>query len=206
MALALSDVIGVEHRRRFPNLEQYLPSPLFIYYNARKRAGHENHNIAVRPSDAMDAVGAYGVCKEAAWPYHPGRYRERPPSIAYEQALRSSTNVSFERLKQEQHALEGSLNEGIPFLFCLRLFPSNCRDFEYGETAATGRIKLPGDAEPEVRNHAMVAVGYDSESSEFLIRNSFGEEWGCDGHVRVSYEYMLHASKAYAFWRVSSII
>ena len=100
MALVICDAIWWELRRRHGKAP-FMPSPLFLYYNARKRAGHENHNIAVRPSDAMEAVREYGVCPEDVWPYSPRRYRDRPPAAAYEAAKRYA-GVTFEKLEQRE--------------------------------------------------------------------------------------------------------
>ena len=34
-------------------------------------------------------------------------------------------------------------------------------------------------------NHAVIAVGYDSEDGYWTIRNSWGGNWGEDGHIRI---------------------
>ncbi|HXD31758.1 MAG TPA: C1 family peptidase [Pyrinomonadaceae bacterium] len=177
---------------------QFSPSALFLYYNARKRAGHENHNAAVRPTDALDALKEYGICSEECWPYVIENYRERPPGPAYDNALRFK-NVGFETLRQDAGQLRASLDAQVPFFFCLRLFVSNQWDFDYGETRRTGRLKAIGDSERPVRNHALLAVGYDDATASFLARNSFGEEWGDCGYVSVPYDYLLHPQKAYGF-------
>jgi C1A family cysteine protease len=202
-AIAISDAVGWEFRRREPHgaRELFEPSPLFVYYNARKRAGEEMLNTPVRPSDAMAAVQEYGICPESAWPYSPMRYRNRPPVHAYK-AARAHAGLTFEQLEQDERALKDSLSEGAPFFLCLRLFPSNCEDFDRGETALTGRLALPRPDEAPIRNHAMLAVGYDDASSVFVLRNSFGRGWGREGHLFLPYEYVLDPERAYAFWRV----
>ena len=35
-------------------------------------------------------------------------------------------------------------------------------------------------------NHAVIAVGYDSTEEYWTIRNSWGGNWGEDGHIRIA--------------------
>ncbi len=179
-ALMICDAIWWELKRKSEALDQpppFIPSALFVYYNARKRAGHENLNIAVRPSDVIAAVEEYGVCPEALWRYSTARYRDRPSTKAY-QAANAYRGIQFEPLSPKLSILKASLAAQRPFFFCLRLFASNYQDFDRGEIAITGEFKAQNPEEYPVYNHAMLAVGYDEAGSKFMIRNSFGSQWG----------------------------
>jgi C1A family cysteine protease len=100
------------------------------------------------------------------------------------------------------------LSRGIPSMFGFWGFGS----FDSGD--APGHIPLPTDAElagsPDW-GHAIVAVGYDDKkkvtntvsghTSEgaFLIRNSWGTNWGANGYGWMPYEYTL-AGAALDYW------
>ncbi len=207
-AVQLSDLIGWSldrHRRARSGGRMdsaFSPSALFVYYNARKRTGHHNCNAPVRPSDAVAAVIESGVCSEELWPFDYPRYRERPPDRAYDSA--SELEVEFRSVAQDAGQLKHSLDHGVAFFFSLRLFASNCWEFERGETAVTGRMKMPRPHELAVRNHAVLAVGYDDSCSSFLVRNDFGPDWGIEGHALVPYDYLADPMKAYAFRTVEA--
>jgi len=200
-ALTICDAIWWELKRQhgvFEKPSPFIPSALFVYYNARKRAGHENLNIAVRPSDVIAAVQEYGVCPEELWPYHPARYRDRPFSTAY-QVARAYAGIEFKSLPQKLQDLTASLQSQIPFFFCLRLFPSNLTTFNSCEMAGTGILREPQPAENPAYNHALLAVGYDEASSYFIVRNSFGPQWGKGGYFFLPFAYLLNARAAYGF-------
>lgn len=203
MAFAVCDAVWWECVQRDSGSRGrvFVPSALFLYYNARRRSGQERRNIALTPLDTMAALGELGVCPEELWPYRPERYLQQPPAEAYITAT-SHAGIEFERLRQEEAALKSSLDEGRPFLVCLRLFRSNCWEFHYGATHKNGRMVIPGDEEYPILNHAMLAVGYDESTAQFRLRNSFGGEWGDNGHVYVPDSYLLDPRKAYAFSRV----
>lgn len=205
-ALMMCDAIWWELKRQsaaWGKSPPFIPSALFVYYNARKRAGHENLNIAVRPSDVMAAVQEYGVCPESLWRYSPARYRDRPSTKAY-QVASCYKGIQFEPLPQNLSALKASLAAGRPFFFCLRLFPSNYQDFGQGEIALTGDFKFHKPEENPVYNHAMLAVGYDEATSMFVIRNSFGSEWGKGGYLFLPFEALSDSKTTYGFWRVKT--
>ena len=50
--------------------------------------------------------------------------------------------------------------------------------------------------------HAVMAVGYDEASSRFLIRNSWGAQWGIGGYFTMPYGYLSNANLAADFWTI----
>jgi C1A family cysteine protease len=65
------------------------------------------------------------------------------------------------------------------------------------EAAQTGEIHYLGKDEPIDGGHAMCAVGYDDgrrigdEAGAFIVRNSWGMDWGANGYGFVPYRYWL---------------
>lgn len=199
LALAVTDLVWWEGARSLGDGagEAFDPSALFLYYNARKLGGNQNHNMPIRPSEAVRALERYGLCAERLWPYEPDRFRQQPPARAY--ALTGPDEaLDLEPLKQREEILRASLEDERPFLFCLRLTGSNVHVFEAGGIRGSGLLPLPVDVFP-VRSHAMTAVGYDERSAALVARNSMGAAWGDSGHARVPFDYILDPRRAYGF-------
>lgn len=83
------------------------------------------------------------------------------------------------------HGLRKAVSEGRPVVIAARLFES----FMTKEAAKTGRIPVPAKGEKEVGGHAMMVVGYDTQKQHFIVRNSWGENWGDNGYCYMPYEY-----------------
>jgi len=64
--------------------------------------------------------------------------------------------------------------------------------FESREMANTGVLSMPGPDEDVVGGHAVLAVGYDDASQTFIVRNSWGADWGQAGYF-TSVHILHHA-------------
>jgi len=51
----------------------------------------------------------------------------------------------------------------------------------------------------------VVAVGYTNAKRLFMIRNSWGADWGMKGDCLMPYEYLLNAQLASDFWTLRSV-
>ena len=52
--------------------------------------------------------------------------------------------------------------------------------------------------------HAVMAVGYDEGEKRFIVRNSWGENWGLKGYFTMPYKYLASRSLADDFLDDSS--
>jgi C1A family cysteine protease len=52
----------------------------------------------------------------------------------------------------------------------------------------------------EMGGHAVMAVGYNDASQRFLVRNSWGSDWGVGGYFTIPYAYLSDADLADVFW------
>jgi C1A family cysteine protease len=92
----------------------------------------------------------------------------------------------------------GILNK--PFVFGFTVYDQ----FESDECARTGVVTLPApDAQP-LGDHAVLAVGYDDAKQVFIVRNSWGVDWGVAGYFYPPYAYLLDADLAGDFWTILS--
>jgi C1A family cysteine protease len=72
--------------------------------------------------------------------------------------------------------------------------------FESATVARTGKLNLPKPSEKTLGGHAVMAVGYDDASKRFLVRNSWGEDWGQQGYFTMPYAYLADGNLADDFW------
>ena len=50
-----------------------------------------------------------------------------------------------------------------------------------------------------------MAVGYDDSKTAFIVRNSWGVNWGLNGYFYMPYAYITSTSLADDFWNISQV-
>lgn len=182
----------------------FAPSRLFIYYNERDREGtiglDVQHGRPVQMIDCIETVHVNGICPEELWPYDMERFDQRPAAVAYEIAGQYRSQ-SYYRVVHDLAHLKASLAEGYPVLFGMRVFAS----FLGAEVARTGVVPMPSPGEQIAGGHALLAVGYDDSRRSFIVRNSFGQDWGQDGHCLLPYDYMMNADLTFDHWVIEHV-
>jgi len=48
----------------------------------------------------------------------------------------------------------------------------------------------------------VLAVGYDIPNQRFIVRNSWGADWGQNGYFTIPFEYLTNAELANDFWSI----
>jgi hypothetical protein len=173
-------------------------SRLFVYFNARRMAGRTAEDSGCYIREAMASILAFGACRENTWPYNAGRFTEEPIQQAYSEALQYGA-ILFSRVNGSMGAIS-ALAEGYPVVFGIAL-PSRC----YEEAATTGVIPQPTEEErqaPHESGHAMLIVGFDKRDERFIVRNSWGEEWGDRGYCTMPFNVIENFSSYNELWIV----
>ncbi|MDE2027986.1 MAG: C1 family peptidase [Candidatus Omnitrophica bacterium] len=169
-------------------------SRLFIYYNERAIEGTVNYDSGAMIRDGIKGLAKYGVCTELSWPYDISEFTRKPASACYKQALKRRI-VSYHRLLTLDEMLN-CLAEGFPFVFGFSVYES----FESAKVASTGIVPMPGKKEKLLGGHAVLAVGYDQRQKRFIVRNSWGPQWGQEGYFTMPYKYL--ETLADDFWTI----
>jgi len=159
-------------------------SRLFVYYNERTLEGHPNEDSGAQLRDGIKVLNKQGVCKEYSWPYDISQFAVKPTTDCYQEAL-SRVITSYERLNTIQE-MKDCLASGYPFVFGFTVFES----FESNIVARTGIVSMPNSDESPIGGHAVLAVGYDDDAQMFIVRNSWGANWGQQGYFKMPYDYV----------------
>lgn len=104
----------------------------------------------------------------------------------------------YMRLAQDPSQLKACLAEGFPFVFGISVYSS----FESDEVAKTGVVPMPGKFERMVGGHAVCCVGYNDADQRYIVRNSWGTDWGMGGYFTIPYDFVHNANLADDFWTV----
>jgi uncharacterized tellurite resistance protein B-like protein len=162
-------------------------SRLFVYYNARARQGIEGEDEGSEIVDAIESLKEFGACSEETWPYEEDLVNDEPDEGAYEEASQFLVE-DMQRVPTKLEVWKQALAEGYPVIFALKLYGS------FDKHKKRGLVPLPGKSEAgraEHGGHAMLCVGYSDPDKLFIVRNSWGTDWGDDGYCYIPYDYLM---------------
>ena len=169
-------------------------SRLFIYYNERLIEGTINQDSGASLRDGIKTLAKAGCCAEKDWEYDITKFTQKPPILCYFRARKHK--IEEYRSLLDQNELLNCLAEGYPFVFGISIYES----FETQEVAKTGSVPMPAQTERNLGGHAIMAVGYDLKKQIFIVRNSWGENWGDKGYFTLPFEYVNRL--AADFWTI----
>lgn len=176
-------------------------SEAFLYYNSRKIDQGDEFDPALDQgttfTSALKSLFEYGLAEERYCVYDQNICHKEPSKEAYDDAsvrkLITALNVD-----RNVSAIKSAVAEGYPVLASFTLCPSF-------NPSSNGLISMPtaeeiealnnGTAELTLHNrHGMVIVGFDDKLQSFLVRNSWGVEWGDKGYCYIPYAYIENDS------------
>lgn len=175
----------------------FIPSRLFIYYNERVIEHSVNSDSGAQIRDGIKTVHHQGVCPETIWSYDINKFTKKPAATCYSIAKNHQV-ITYQRVPRTLNQFKGCLANGFPFVFGFTVYDS----FEGTTIAKTGKVNMPKPTETVVGGHAVMAVGYNDTTKRFIIRNSWGENWGLKGYFTLPYEYLLDANLSDDFWTI----
>lgn len=180
--------------------EIFTPSRLFIYYNEREMEGTVGEDSGAQIRDGIKSINKIGVCPEIMWPYDVENLTLKPMESCYNDAV-DHKSIMYRRVRQNLEQMKQCLMEGFPFVFGFVVYES----FDSEQAAKTGIIPMPKPGEQVVGGHAVMAVGFDTEKNWFIVRNSWGVDWGDQGYCYMPFEYLTNSDYASDFWTIERV-
>src|SRR6266516_1469703 len=178
----------------------FIPSRLFIYYNERVIEGTVNSDSGAMIRDGLKSVGNQGACPEDMWPYDITKFQDQPTQECYQVAFLHRA-FAFQKVVRVLNKMKGALTSGYPFVFGFTVYES----FESQQVAQDGHVPMPQPNEQELGGHAVLAVGYDDTNQWFIVRNSWGENWGMKGYFTLPYAYLTARGLSSDFWTIRTV-
>jgi C1A family cysteine protease len=188
---------AIEFDRMKQQVTVFTPSRLFIYYNERVMEGTVSSDSGAQIRDGIKSVAAQGDCPESEWAYDITKFAVQPPQSCYDDAL-TYRAVQYQSINQNLADMQGCLASGYPFVFGFTVYES----FESAAVAKTGDMPMPKSGESTIGGHAVLAVGYDNGDRVFIVRNSWGADWGDAGYFYMPYAYLLDDNLSDDLWTI----
>jgi len=178
-------------------LPNFVPSRLFTYFNARKLEGGTDQDDGCEIRDAIKSLATIGAPPETDWPFDPSKVIVEPPVQSYTDATTDKI-IEYSSVAQTQAAISVCLAAGFPVSFGSSVFDALDSD----AVAATGNIPMPSATDAPTGGHAMAIVGTVPASSLYIIRNSWGSDWGNHGYGTMPMDYILNSDLTNDLWVV----
>lgn len=163
-----------------PNL-----SEAFVYYNAREKSGDTDKDSGTTLHNVIKAMIDSGICVEELCPYKEKVFAKKPKEEAYIDGQKRKV-VNAQNVQLEIETVKAAINEGYPVVASFRVFDSLAKN-------VGGFVPLPSPKERENEKkeyHAMVICGYSDEQGYFIVRNSWGKDFGDNGYCYIPYAYV----------------
>jgi hypothetical protein len=163
----------------------------FLHWAAKQRDGLPVVAEGTTLAAAAAALADLGQPQEALWPYDDRRDQRagdyRPPDGVRAAALARRTRGGG-AVQPKAPEVRAALDRGLGVLLGIRLYRP------WYEVAEDGRIAMPTAGAAPFGGHAVLVVGYRDGDGEgggtYIVRNSWGADWGADGYGFLPYAYV----------------
>lgn len=184
------------------NLPPFEPSRLFLYYNERNEDNMTQIDSGSSIRKGLKSINRIGICDEKLWPYQPEYFRNTPYSMCYNDS-KFQKCIRYKRITNTLGQLQACLTADKPFIFGFSVYDSFEDPTIWNPKSDEMPIPNP-NKEKLLGGHAVVAVGYSNKRRAFLIRNSWGTDWGMDGYFLMPYQFIT-SSQCSDFWVIDSV-
>lgn len=176
------------HKKKFP-WDIYNCSEAFLWYYSRKSEGVNDINSGVVLRNVFKTILDKGFVPQDLWDFDKG-YKTEPydrvqiAGLMYKLYLKQLP--SYQRL-YTINDIKNALSNEYPVVFGYPVTKEFMNLKTENVDSINGTI---------IGNHAMIIVGYNSDG--FIVRNSWGNNWGNNGHCIL--HYSLFENKAFDIW------
>jgi hypothetical protein len=176
-------------------------SRLFIYYYERVYEGTVGYDSGAYIRDGIKVTYTYGASLESLWPYYINSYRTKPSATALKDAAKRK--VTLYQRAIDFNACIDALSNGYPVIIGFTVYDS----FESGNWYyTTGIMPYPNTrTESVLGGHAVLLVGFNKNTQQFIARNSWGTNWGLNGYFYMPFSVIQDTSMSSDFWVIKSV-
>ncbi len=184
-------------------------SRLYLYYKERFLEDTINEDNGATMRSIGKALKKFGVCTEKLHPYITSKFRDMPSEQADKEAENYKINA-YKKLLNIEQIKQYLVEKQQPVMIGMEIYSS----FESRGVMQTGIVPMPKKNEKFLGGHAVLIVGYDDnfgkakmktgflnsifrklttsndDNGYFIVRNSWGKDFGDDGYFYLSYEFM----------------
>jgi len=190
-------------------------SRMFLYYNERDvnpyTTGDTNRDSGSTLVAGVNSLKTKGICDESLWTYvdNGAKYKQKPTPNCYVAGLQHTVTQSY-NVVQTIDSMKQTLAAGNPFVVGIAVYTSFENDIKVtGDPSkgikGTGMIPMPKPStEQMLGGHAIACVGYDDQRQVWIMRNSWGTEWGDQGHFYLPYAYLTDPSLSSDMWIITA--
>lgn len=173
-------------------------SRLFVYYNERLLEGNVHEDSGATLRSGARTLANDGACVEPLWPYNIVDFDDRPTPAAYANGLQYHIHNYY--ALNSLADMKTCIANGQCFVFGFMVYES----FMSTEMAKSGIMQLPKENEECLGGHAVMAVGYNDYQKRFLVKNSWGKQWGLKnknaGYFTMPYDFISNWNMVSDFW------
>ena len=163
-------------------------SRLFVYFNQRLWDDSVREDVGAAVSHGVRVLAKVGAPLEQLWPYDRRLFAVQPPERVYREAARFRLK-DWWSVPIDRHAVKACLAGGFPIVFGTRVTESF---MNVPRTGLVPRIGAGDRDDAKHGRHALLLCGYDDARQLFVIRNSWGTDWGDAGYGYLPYDYFLN--------------
>lgn len=186
----------VEFAQRKKGRKAVALSRLMYYYGERALEHTIRTDAGAQIRDGIKFMNKTGACPEEMFPYDIAKFTRRPSPACFTAAMPNKIS-KYARLSGVADMIN-CLAAGLPFTFGFSVYDS----FESSAVASSGVVPLPQRSEKLLGGHAVYAVGYDQPSRMFIVRNSWGVDWGQSGDCLMPFDYLANPNLCADVWTV----
>jgi C1A family cysteine protease len=174
--------------------EQFVElSSLFVYYHSRLFSDELDIDGGSYIRDGLKSINNYGVCSQELWPYDITKFTDQPyPRCYLDATKRKITSYSILYTNSEIKEVLVGKRPVVVSMEIFQGFPSITKENPY--------VPMPDTFTYSLGYHAVLIIGYDDTTRQFLIKNSYGSDWGDNGYAYIPYNYITqHAIERWCF-------
>ncbi len=156
-------------------------SEAFSYFNSRREAGNTEIDEGATFNDVLKAAKDYGLCLENLCPYNEDTYNEIPSDESYQDGI-SRCVTEAKNIQIDINHIKSAIAKGLPVVVSIKSFGAMRK-------MANGFVcyDVVDNTVQTDSYHAMVICGYSDKEGYFIIRNSWGKDFGDNGYCYYPY-------------------